>query len=273
MELYNHISIPDIGLGVYKMAHGDEMNNAVAAAYDLGYRLFDTAQMYKNEDALGDAIKGNNISRDDIFIVSKVDNCNQWYENTLKSFDESLSRLKTDYLDSFLIHWPGQNNERMLSTWQAMEKLYSDGKVKSIGVCNFEVSQLEYLLSHCTVKPMINQIEHTPLSHNENLLSLCRDNSIAVMAWAPLLRGNFNNKTILDIADKHSKSPAQILLRWNIQQGIIPIPKSKNPTRLAENISVFDFELDDNDMQALNSMNQNRRTSHDPLVFDFWFSR
>lgn len=269
MELYNHISIPDIGLGVYKMAHGDEMNNAVAAAYDLGYRLFDTAQMYKNEDALGDAIKVNNIPRDDIFIVSKVDNCNQWYENTLKSFDESLSRLKTDYLDSFLVHWPGQNNERMLSTWQAMEKLYSDGKAKSIGVCNFEVSQLEYLLSHCTVKPMINQIEHTPLSHNENLLSLCRDNSIAVMAWAPLLRGNFNNKTILDIAYKHSKSPAQILLRWNIQQGIIPIPKSKNPTRLAENISVFDFELDDNDMQALNSMNQNRRTSHDPLVFDF----
>lgn len=116
--------------------------------------------------------------------------------------------MKTDYLDSFLVHWLGQNNERTLSTWQAMEKLYSDGKAKSIGVCNFEVSQLEYLLSHCTVKPMINQIEHTPLLHNENLLSLCRDNSIGVMAWAPLLRGNFNNKTILDIADKYSKSPA-----------------------------------------------------------------
>lgn len=157
----------------------------------------------------------------------------------------------------------------MLSTWQAMEKLYSDGKAKSIGVCNFEASQLEYLLSHCTVKPMINQIEHTPLSHNENLLSLCRDNSIGVMAWTPLLHGNFNNKTILDIPDKYSKSPAQVLLRWNIQQGIVPIPKSKNPTRLAENISIFDFELDDNDMQALNSMNQNRRTIHDPPVFDF----
>lgn len=269
MKLANQVEIPALGLGVYKMATGAEMNAAVGAAYAAGYRLFDTAQMYGNEAALGAALQANGIPRKEVFLISKVDNGNQWYQPTLDSFEQSLERLQTDYLDAFLVHWPGQDKARTLSTWQAMEKLYGDGKVRSIGVCNFEQPQLEYLLSHCQVAPMLDQIEHTPLQHNQALLDYCGEKNIRVMAWAPLLRGDFDHPVIQNLACKYGKTPAQILLRWNVQQGIIPIPKSKNPTRLAENMDVFDFALAREDMAALSGMDQNRRTSHDPLTFDF----
>ena len=184
MELSNSIQIPQIGLGVYKMEAGDEMNNAIGASWDAGYRLFDTAQMYRNEAALGDALKFNQIPRDEIFLISKVDNSNQWYQPTLDSLQESLKKLQTSYLDSFLIHWPGQNKERMLSTWQAMEHALEQGLVRSIGICNFEVSQLEFLLDHCKIAPMINQIEHNPLMHDEALLSFCNKHSIHINSVA-----------------------------------------------------------------------------------------
>ena len=154
-RLNNETQIPEIGLGVYKMKAGKEMNDAVKYAYQSGYRLYDTAQMYKNEQALGDALKENKIPREDIFLISKVNNCNQGYEKTISSFKESLQKLQTEYLDAFLVHWPGQDKARMLDTWKAMEHLYKKGKVKSIGVCNFEISQLTYLLEHCEIKPMI----------------------------------------------------------------------------------------------------------------------
>lgn len=269
MKLANGVSIPDIGLGVYKMAGGQEMNEAINEAYKDGYRLFDTAQMYENEKDLGDAIKVNSLPRKDIFIITKVRNSHQWFDQTINSLNESLSLLQTTYVDSFLIHWPGQNKERMISTWKAMEKLYSDGLVRSIGVCNFERSQLEFLLANCSIAPMINQIEHTPLLHDDNLLKYCHEHNIVVMAWAPIMRGNFSDDKILNIAEKHQKTPAQILLRWNVQLGIVPIPKSKNPQRILENISIFDFKLDDEDMNILNNMNINKRTSHDPLTYDF----
>lgn len=269
MELANHIQIPEIGLGVYKMEGGAQMNTAVGAAYQAGYRLFDTAQMYQNEAALGDALQINGIPRKDVFVISKVDNGSQWYEPTLASLHESLEKLKTTYLDAFLVHWPGQNNDRIRSTWQAMEQAYRQGLAKSIGVCNFEICQLEFLLAHCEIPPMINQIEHTPLMHQEDLLSFCEERGIRVIAWAPLLRGDLENREIRETAEKYHKSPAQILIRWNVQQGIIPIPKSKNPARLIENISVFDFELEEADMEKLNGMNQGKRTSFDPLTFDF----
>lgn len=195
-RLNNGVEIPEMGLGVYKMNAGKEMDDAVRYAYEQGYRLFDTAQMYKNESGLGEALEKNRIPRQDIFLISKVDNCNQGYGRTIESFGESLERLKTDYLDSFLVHWPGQNRERMLDTWKAMEKLYTDGKVRSIGVCNFEVCQLEYLLANCKVRPMIDQIEHTPFMHDEKLLGFCRENEIQVMAWGPLLRGNLDEDEI-----------------------------------------------------------------------------
>lgn len=269
MKLVNGVEIPKIGLEVYKMEPGNEMKMAINCAYQQGYRLFDTAQMYKNEEALGDALKVNDIKREKIFLISKVDNGNQGYESTITSFYESLKKLQTDYLDAFLIHWPGLQKERTLNTWKALEKLYKDGKVKVIGVCNFEKSQLKFLLNHCTIPPMINQIEHTPFMHDEELISFCKQNHIQIMAWGPLLRGNMEDERIKKMALKYGKSPAQLLIRWNIQQGIIPIPKSKNPSRLLENISVFDFNISIDDINVLNQMNKNYRTSHNPLEFDF----
>lgn len=268
MKLANNIEIPDIGLGVYKISEV-EMNEIILKAYNYGYRLFDTAQMYKNEEYLGNAITNNGIDRDEIFIISKVDNCNQGYGNTINSFEESLKKLRTTYLDSFLIHWPGQNFERMLDTWKAMEYLYEEGRVKSIGVCNFEKSQLKVLIENCKIVPMINQIEHSPIIHNEDLITFCNSNDIKIMAWGPLLRGRLENESISVMASKYGKTPAQLLLRWNIQQGIIPIPKTKNEKRLMENISVFDFNISSEDIKILNGMNENRRSSHDPLTFDF----
>ncbi|WP_303195716.1 aldo/keto reductase [Thomasclavelia spiroformis] len=268
MKLVDNLEIPDIGLGVYKISE-KEMNEVISLAYQDGYKLFDTAQMYKNETALGEALKKNKISRKDIFLISKVDNCNQGYDSTIASFYDSLKKLKTQYLDSFLIHWPGLNKERMLNTWKALEYLYKEGLVKSIGVCNFEKSQLEFILDNCEIAPMINQIEHTPFMHDETLISFCKKNNIQIMAWGPLLRGNMEDPRIMKIASKYQKSPAQLLIRWNIQQGIIPIPKSKNPSRLLENISVFDFDISLDDIHELNQMNQNIRTSYNPLEFDF----
>ena len=269
MELVNNIEIPEIGLGVYKMEAGAEMNEAIGNAYQYGYRLFDTAQMYKNEEALGDALKENHIQRETVFLNSKVDNCNQGYEKTISSFHDSLKRLQTDYLDSFLIHWPGLNKERTLSTWKALEELYKAGLIRAIGVSNFEISQLEILLENCEIPPMINQIEHTPFLHDEQLNSFCKKNKIQIMAWGPLLRGKMEDDGIKEIASRYAKSPAQLLLRWNIQQGIIPIPKTKNSSRLIENISVFDFQIEPEDMAKLNAMNENIRTSYNPLEYDF----
>lgn len=229
-RLNNGVEIPEMGLGVYKMNAGKEMDDAVRYAYEQGYRLFDTAQMYKNESGLGEALEKNRIPRQDIFLISKVDNCNQGYGRTIESFGESLERLKTDYLDSFLVHWPGQNRERMLDTWKAMEKLYTDGKVRSIGVCNFEVCQLEYLLANCKVRPMIDQIEHTPFMHDEKLLGFCRENEIQVMAWGPLLRGNLDEDEICAdvLADKLTDSEISGYTKeWSINGETVVLTVSK----------------------------------------------
>lgn len=268
-RLKNGVEIPEIGLGVYQIQAGEEMDRTIAFAAEYGYRLFDTAQMYDNEAALGSSLQKSGVARDEIFLISKVDNCNQGYERTMESFGESLARLQTGYLDSFLIHWPGQNRDRILDTWRAMERLYRDGLVRSIGVSNFEQVQLEFLLEHCEIAPAINQIEHTPLMHDEPLLSYCSGHGIQVMAWGPLLRGKMQSETIGEMAQRHGKSPAQILIRWNLQQGIVPIPKTRDSGRLLENISVFDFQLSPEEMETLNGMNQFYRTSHNPLEFDF----
>ena len=191
ITLANNIKMPPIGLGVYKMQAGLEMNQAVKAAYENGYRLFDTAQMYGNEAALGTALKENDIPREDIFLVSKVDNGNQWYDQTLESLKITLEKLQTSYLDAFLVHWPGQNKERTISTWKAMEEAYESGLVKSIGVCNFEIDQLQYLMEHCRIQPMINQIEYSPLFHQPELVSYCKEHQIQVMAC-----GFFNGEVL-----------------------------------------------------------------------------
>ena len=267
--LQNQLKMPLVGLGVYRLESEEEMTTAIANALQNGYTLFDTAQMYKNETQLGHALNTACAKREDLFLVSKVDNGNQWYDSTKKSFMESLEKLQTDYLDLFLIHWPGQNKERTLSTWKAMEELYEEGKIKSIGVSNFEIHHLEHLIENSKIKPMVNQIEHTPYTHNEELLSYCKKEQIQIMAWAPLLRGNMGNPIFVKLAEKYHCTTAQLILRWNMQQGITVIPKSKNPNRIAENIDVFKFEISEEDMKMLSSLNRNHRTSHDPNVFDF----
>ena len=269
ITLSNGVNIPLVGMGVFKIDSEDMMKEIIENAIDCGYRLFDTAQMYKNEKSLGNALQAVSINREELFLISKVDNGNQWYEQTIKSFYETLNDLQTDYLDAFLIHWPGQNKERILSTWKALEELYEKGKVRSIGVCNFEVSQLQFLLANCRIPPMINQIEHTPFLHNQELLDYCRKNNIQIMAWGPLLRGNLEDPKLQKIADKYDWSVAKLLLRWNVQQNIIPIPKSKNKGRMQSNIDIFSFSIDEEDMKILNHLNKNQRTSHDPNTFDF----
>ena len=253
MELSNHIQIPQIGLGVYKMEAGDEMNNAIGAAWNAGYRLFDTAQMYGNEAALGEALQVNHIPRESIFLVSKVNNCNQWYEPALASLRSSLERLQTSYLDAFLIHWPGQDQNRMLSTWRALEQAYRDGLVKSIGVCNFEICHLEFLLSNSSIAPIIDQVEHSPQLHDPRLTAFCQAHGIQVMAWAPLRRGDFGEE-VQRIAEKYHKTAAQVVLRWNLQRGIIPLPKSVRKERMQQNLDVFDFILTDSDMEAIGKL-------------------
>ncbi|MBR4026098.1 MAG: aldo/keto reductase [Lachnospiraceae bacterium] len=267
--LHNNLKMPLVGLGVYRLDTEEEMTTAISHALNCGYTLFDTAQMYKNEASLGRALKTANMKREDLFLVSKVDNCNQWYDITKKSFMESLEKLQTDYLDLFLIHWPGQNRERTLSTWKAMEELYEEGKIKSIGVSNFEISHLEHLIANCNIKPMVNQIEHTPYTHNTELLDFCKKEQIQIMSWAPLLRGNMGNPIFIKLAEKYNCTTAQLILRWNTQQGITVIPKSKNPTRISENIDIFDITISEEDITLLNSLNCNHRTAHDPNVFDF----
>lgn len=269
ITLSNGVNIPLVGMGVFKIDSEDMMKEIIENAIDCGYRLFDTAQMYKNEKSLGNALQAVSINREELFLISKVDNGNQWYEQTIKSFYETLNDLQTDYLDAFLIHWPGQNKERILSTWKALEELYEKGKVRSIGVCNFEVSQLQFLLANCRIPPMINQIEHTPFLHNQELLDYCRKNNIQIMAWGPLLCGNLEDPKLQKIADKYDCSVAKLLLRWNVQQNIIPIPKSKNKGRMQSNIDIFSFSIDEEDMKILNHLNKNQRTSHDPNTFDF----
>ncbi len=269
VSLNNGVEIPILGLGVYNTTSYDEMLNAVKWAMEAGYRSFDTAQMYKNEDILGNALQELKIKREDIFLTSKVNLGNMGYENTIKSFEQSISKLKTDYLDMFLIHWPGQQKDRLLDTYKALEDLNKDGKIRVIGVCNCEVKHLEWILESCEIPPAVNQVERHPLLNEKHLEAWCKDKNIKLEAWAPLMRGNLNLPQILAIAEKYKKTPAQVVLRWDVQDGYIVIPKSVHKERIFENSDIFSFELDKEDMETLSSMDQGVRTSFDPETFDF----
>lgn len=268
ITLNNGVQMPLIGLGVYKTTGQQEMQLAVETALEVGYRSFDTAQMYKNEALLGDALKHSGIDRESIFLTSKVDNVNQGYYSTLRSFEMSLNRLKTNYMDLFLIHWPGQKKERCLDTWQAMITLLNKRKVRAIGVCNCLPSHLEWL-EESGLRPAVNQIERNPLNKQDEVVAYCREKGIALEAWAPLIRGNLTMPAILEIARRHGKTPAQVVLRWNVQNDIIVIPKSVHRERIEENAQLFDFTLTADEMQALDQMNEDRHSSYDLHTFDF----
>lgn len=268
IKLHKGLDLPAVGFGLYRISH-DQMTPVVESAYALGYRHFDTAQMYLNEDALGKSLQELSIPRQEVLITTKIDNANQGYENTLASFSESCKRLQTDYVDQLLIHWPGQNPKRTASTWKALEKLYEEGLVKSIGLSNFTLRHLGIIEQSGNIKPMTNQIECNPCINQVDLIENLQNKNIVVIAWSPLKRGNLAYPILQKLADKYKKSPAQVTLRWQIQREIIVIPRSANPERQAANLNIFDFELTDQEMAAINDLHTGERTSHDPHTFDF----
>ncbi|WP_342434150.1 aldo/keto reductase [Neobacillus sp. FSL H8-0543] len=263
--LNNGLKMPQLGYGVWKIAD-DQATAAVAKALEAGYTSIDTAMLYKNEVGVGKAIKETAIPREELFITTKVWNSDHGYEDTLRAFDLSLERLGLDYVDLYLIHWPTPKYDEYVNTYKALEKLYRDGRVKAIGVCNFEIEHLERILKECDIKPVVNQIECHPYLSQMELKDFCRKHDIFVEAWSPLEQGGevLQDDVITKIAKSHSKSPAQVILRWHLQNNTIVIPKSVTPSRIEENINVFDFELTAEEMGEINNLNRNRRRGANP---------
>ncbi|GED51184.1 MULTISPECIES: aldo/keto reductase [Brevibacillus] len=265
--LNNGIKMPWLGLGVWKVKEGDEVQRAILSAIETGYRAIDTAAVYGNEAGVGDAIRDSGIARDQLFITTKVWNSDQGYETTLKAFDESMKKLRLDYLDLYLVHWPVQG--KYLDTWKALEKLYRDGYVRAIGVSNFHVHHLEDLKQNSEIVPAVDQVEYHPLLTQKELLAYCKENGIQMEAWSPLMQGNLDQPVLVEIGQKYGKSPAQVILRWDLQNGVVTIPKSVTPERIRQNADVFDFTLTVEEMEQISRLNQNKRFGPDPDNFDF----
>jgi methylglyoxal/glyoxal reductase len=257
-------SMPLLGLGVYDM-HNNEAVNAVKHAVKTGYRLIDTAAVYGNEEQVGIAVRECDIPRNEIFVTTKVNNTHQGYDSTLKAFDESMKKLDIGYIDLFLVHWPVKVKRK--ETWKALERLYDEKQVKAIGVANYLLPFLKELETYANIVPAVNQVEFSPWLFLEELLNYCQGKGIVLQAYTPLVRGKkFHDPTLNAIAEKHSKSPAQVIIRWNLQLGVSPIPKSSNPIRIEENFDVFDFILDEKDMTLMNSLHENLRVVDDPML-------
>lgn len=254
MLLSNGVKIPSIGFGTYKSGNDEETAKIVKNALNLGYKMIDTASFYNNEVGIGKGIKESGIDRKEIFLVTKLWNDDHGYDNTIEAFNKSLNNLQVDYIDLYLIHWPNKLNAE---TWRAFEHLYEAGKVKAIGVCNFKVEHLEELKKTAKIMPMVNQVEIHPFSTKNNIINYCKDNNIKVVAWSPISRGRvLFNDLMIDLSQKYKKSIVQIVLRWHMQKGVIPIPKSSNENRIKENIDIFDFELSSEDMKAIDSLDK-----------------
>ncbi len=267
-KLSNGVEMPWFGLGVYKVEEGDQVVNSVKWAIEAGYRSIDTAALYQNEEGVGQAIKESGVPREELFITTKVWNSDQGYDTTLQAFEKSLSKLGLDYVDLYLVHWPVKGKYK--DTWRALEKLHEDGKVRAIGVSNFQIHHLEDLLADAKVRPVVNQVELHPLLSQVELRNYCKEQGIQIEAWAPLAQGRLlDNPTLQAIADKHGKSIAQVLLRWDIQSGIVTIPKSIKKERIVQNADIYDFELSVEEMKQIDDLNEDRRFGADPDNFDF----
>ncbi|KES18679.1 Aldo/keto reductase [Gilliamella apicola SCGC AB-598-I20] len=263
ISLSNSVSIEQLGFGTFKIVDQQEANNAIMTALNDGYRSFDTAQLYNNEKILGEAFSNSGVARQDLFLTTKVSNLNQGYELTLKSVEQSLKDLQTDYLDLFLVHWPLKNH--FFDTWKALEKIYEIKMARAIGVCNFHQSHFELLKTKANIKPMINQIEIHPYLVQKELIEYLNKEQIAIEAWSPLARGRVVDEPLLiNIGKKYQKSASQVTLRWHVQKDLIVIPKSVNPQRIAENRQIFDFELTEDEMLQIDSLNENFRTGPNP---------
>jgi len=264
VTLHNGIDIPALGFGVWQMEDLKECENAVIKAIQTGYRMIDTAAIYQNETAVGSAVKNSGINRDELFITSKVWVQDHGYEKTKSAFQRTLNRLQMDYLDMYLVHWPYGD---FLGTWKALEELYQEGKIKAIGVCNFTIEKLEELKAHSSVLPVINQIELHPVFQQKELQVYDRENNIITQPWSPLGNGNanlLNNAELKTLAEKYGKTVAQVILRWHLQEGFVVIPKSVTPSRIEENFNVFDFELTEDEMNVVRSLDTGKRLFFDP---------
>lgn len=268
VKLHNGVEMPWFGLGVFKVKEGSEVIDSVKAAIKNGYISIDTAAVYKNEEGVGQGIKESEVPREELFITSKVWNADQGYESTLKAFDTSLEKLGLDYLDLYLIHWPVKG--KYVETWKALEKLYKDGRVKAIGVSNHHVHHLKDILAEAEIKPMVNQVEYHPHLAQKELHEFCKSEGIQLEAWSPLKQGELLTEPVIaEIGQKYQKSAAQVILRWDLQNEVVTIPKSIKEHRIIENSSIFDFELSSEDMERINSLNKNERIGSDPDNFNF----
>ncbi|GEM01553.1 Aldo/keto reductase [Halolactibacillus halophilus] len=268
-KLANGVEMPWVGLGVFKVEDGPEVKQAVIDAINSGYRSIDTASVYGNEKGVGEALKEVDVKREDLFITSKLWNADQGYESTLTAFEATLDRLGLDYLDLYLIHWPVPEANLYQDTWRAFEKLYQEKKIRAIGVSNFKEEHLETLIQGSEITPMVNQVEFHPHLTQEPLRHFCLDHNIQIEAWSPLKQGQlFDNDVLQVIADRHNKSIAQVLVRWDIQSGVVTIPKSTKAHRIKENADVFDFELTYDEMKQINQLNKDERVGPDPSTFN-----
>lgn len=270
--LHNGVKMPWFGIGVFKVDEGPELVDAVKTAIKHGYRSVDTAAIYENEEGVGKGIKEGLMeagkSREALFVTSKVWNADLGYESTIAAFEKSLKKLGLEYLDLYLIHWPVEGKYK--EAWRALETLYKAGRVKAIGVSNFHIHHLEDLMKEAEIKPMVNQVEYHPRLTQKELQAFCHENSIQLEAWSPLMQGQLlDNDTLIGIANKYHKSAAQIILRWDLQNGVVTIPKSTKEHRIIENATIFDFALTKEEMEIIHGLNQNLRVGPDPDHFDF----
>ena len=270
--LANGVKMPWLGLGVFKVEEGPGLVSAVREAITQGYRSVDTAAIYANEEGVGlgirEGLEAAGIEREDLFVTSKVWNSELGYESTLQAYDESLRKLGLEYLDLYLIHWPVEG--KFKEAWRALETLYKAGRVKAIGVSNFQIHHLKELMKDAEIKPMVNQVEYHPRLTQVELIAFCKKHDIQLEAWSPLMQGQLlEHKELQEIAKRHGKSVAQIIIRWDLQNGVVTIPKSIKAHRIAENADVFDFELSLKDMQLISSLNQDMRIGPNPDNFDF----
>jgi Aldo/keto reductases, related to diketogulonate reductase len=270
--LQNGVAMPWLGLGVFKVEDGSVVVHSVKDAIKNGYRSIDTAAIYDNEAGVGqgirEAIAEHGVAREELFITSKVWNADLGYESTLTAFQTSLNKLGLEYLDLYLIHWPVEGKYK--DAWRALETLYKQGRVKAIGVSNFHVHHLQDLMKDAEIVPMVDQVEYHPLLAQHELRAFTREHNIQLEAWSPLMQGQLLDHPVLSgIASKHGKSVAQVILRWDLQNGVITIPKSIKESRIIENGNVFDFELSADEMAQIDALNEDNRVGPDPDNFDF----